>query len=126
MRETIDKGLGDLQARQGQSGLPPLPSGASGTIDTPLFAAEAQPDPNVGGELTAAAQEADRGEQAALSQSQDAGASGPVTISLGQTIDQVKAIQGEPQKIMDLGAKKIYVYKDVKITFTDGRVTDVQ
>lgn len=125
MRETIDKGLGDLQARQGQSGLPALPPGASGTIDTP-FAAGAQPDSNAGGELTAVRQEAERGEQAVIGQTQDAGAAGPITLSLGQTIEEVKAIQGEPQKIVNLGPKKIYVYKDIKITFMDGKVTDVQ
>ena len=125
MRETINKGLGDLQAHQGQSGLPPLPSGAAGTIDAP-YAAEGQPDSNVGSDLTAASQEADSGEQSAVNESLDAGASEPVTLSLGQTIAEVKAIQGEPQKIMDLGSKKIYVYKDVKITFMDGKVTDVQ
>jgi hypothetical protein len=51
---------------------------------------------------------------------------GPVTISLGQTIAEVEAINGKPDKIIDLGAKKIYVYKDLKITFTDGKVSDVQ
>jgi hypothetical protein len=51
---------------------------------------------------------------------------GPVTISLGQTIAEVEAINGKPDKIIDLGAKKIYVYKDLKITFTDGTVSDVQ
>jgi hypothetical protein len=125
MRETIDKGLGDLQARQGQSGLPALPSGASGTIDTP-YAAGAQPDSNAGVELTVVAQEAERGEQTAVNQSLDAGTSGPITLSLGQTIEEVTAIQGEPQKIVELGLKKIYIYKDIKITFIDGKVTDVQ
>jgi hypothetical protein len=51
---------------------------------------------------------------------------GPVTISLGQTIAEVESINGKPDKIIDLGAKKIYVYKDLKITFTDGKVSDVQ
>lgn len=51
---------------------------------------------------------------------------GPVTISLGQTIAEVETINGKPDKIIDLGAKKIYVYKDLKITFTDGKVSDVQ
>jgi len=27
---------------------------------------------------------------------------------------------------VDLGAKKLYVYKDMKITFKDGKVSDVQ
>ena len=57
----------------------------------------------------------------------DAGnAAGPVTISLGQSIADVESMNGKPDKVIDLGAKKIYVYKDLKITFTDGRVSDVQ
>jgi hypothetical protein len=51
---------------------------------------------------------------------------GSVTISLGQSIAEVEAINGKPDKIIDLGAKKIYVYRDLKITFTDGKVSDVQ
>jgi hypothetical protein len=47
-------------------------------------------------------------------------------ISLGQTIDAVVSILGAPTRIFDLGAKKIYTYSDMKITFTDGRVSDVQ
>lgn len=50
----------------------------------------------------------------------------PVRIELGQTIDQVQAILGKPEKMVDLGSKKIYVYKDLKITFLDGVVSDVQ
>jgi len=41
-------------------------------------------------------------------------------------LDEVKAVQGNPDKIVDLGAKKIYVYKDLKITFIDGKVSDIQ
>src|ERR1035437_153917 len=50
----------------------------------------------------------------------------PATIALGQSIADVEAINGKPDKVVDLGAKKIYVYKDMKITFTDGKVSDVQ
>jgi len=50
----------------------------------------------------------------------------PVKIGLGQTTDQVVAGLGQPDKVVDLGSKKIYVYKDLKITFVDGRVSDVQ
>jgi hypothetical protein len=50
----------------------------------------------------------------------------PTQIQLGQTIDQVVAALGQPEKIVDLGPKKIYVYKDLKITFTNGKVSDVQ
>ena len=50
----------------------------------------------------------------------------PVKIGLGQTTDQVVAGLGQPDKVVDLGSKKIYIYKDLKITFVDGRVSDVQ
>jgi len=50
----------------------------------------------------------------------------PFTISMGQTIDQVTGGLGAPKSIVDLGAKKIYVYNDMKITFTGGKVTNVQ
>jgi hypothetical protein len=125
MLATIDRGMGDLQAKQGQGGLPPLPQGSAGTIDSP-FAREAQPDANVASELTAVSQEADRAEQQAVSQAGDAPSGPTPTLTLGLSIDQVKAIQGEPQKIVDLGAKQIYMYKDLKITFSDGKVIDIQ
>jgi hypothetical protein len=50
----------------------------------------------------------------------------PKTLSLGQTTDQVVANFGQPDKIVKLGAKEIYVYKDFKVTFVSGKVTDVQ
>ena len=50
----------------------------------------------------------------------------PVKIGLGQTADQVVSGLGQPDKVVDLGGKKIYIYKDLKITFVDGRVSDVQ
>ena len=124
MRATIDRGMSDLQAKQGQGGLPTLPQGSAGTIDTPYAQEAAQPDANVAGELNAASQEADHAEQQAVDQGSDAGA--PPTLSLGLSIDEVRAIQGEPEKIVDLGSKRIYVYKDLKITFIDGKVSDIQ
>jgi hypothetical protein len=50
----------------------------------------------------------------------------PAKIALGQTIDQVTANLGQPGKVVDLGRKKIYIYRDLKITFLDGKVSDVQ
>lgn len=50
----------------------------------------------------------------------------PPTIQLGQSPDDVKGMLGQPQKIVDLGVKQIYIYKDLKITFVKGKVTDVQ
>jgi len=48
------------------------------------------------------------------------------TIDKGQTEDQVVGILGKPDKIVNLGAKKLYIYKDMKITFIGGKVSDVQ
>jgi hypothetical protein len=93
------------------------------------IAADVRPDANVATELSQAAQEGDQGEQEVVNQSAAAVAdpsAGPVTISLGQSMADVESINGRPDKIIDLGAKKIYVYKDLKITFTDGKVSDVQ
>jgi len=50
----------------------------------------------------------------------------PPTIALGQTMDQVIANFGQPLRIAKLGAKAIYYYKDMKVTFLDGQVSDVQ
>lgn len=56
----------------------------------------------------------------------DAQAANTKTVELGQTPDQVKAAVGAPDKIIKLGPKEIYVYKDMKIVFQDGKVSDVQ
>jgi hypothetical protein len=48
------------------------------------------------------------------------------TIALGQTKDQVVASFGQPQKIDSSDHKEIYCYPDMKVTFVNGRVTDVQ
>lgn len=50
----------------------------------------------------------------------------PPTISIGQTIDQVTAALGQPQRKAVIGKKVIYFYKDLKVTFVDSKVSDVQ
>ncbi len=50
----------------------------------------------------------------------------PQQIEKGQTPDQVVAAIGQPDKIINLGAKQLYVYKDIKVTFINGKVSDVQ
>jgi len=50
----------------------------------------------------------------------------PQTIQLGMTTDQVQAVLGKPEKIFNVGAKQIYTYKDIKVTFLNGKVSDVQ
>jgi hypothetical protein len=50
----------------------------------------------------------------------------PASIEKGQSPDQVQAALGKPDKIVNLGSKQIYVYKDLKVTFVNGKVSDVQ
>jgi hypothetical protein len=50
----------------------------------------------------------------------------PPTIAIGQTKDQVTAGFGQPVRIAKLGAKEIYYYKDMKVTFTNGKVSNVE
>jgi hypothetical protein len=132
MRELIDRGLGDLQTKQGQGGLPPLSADAAAPATPVSWASQITPDSGVLGELTQVSDEATRAEQEAVngalntSISSSASGAGPREVGLGSTIDDVLAIFGQPLKTADLGPKKIYIYKDVKITFQDGKVIDVQ
>jgi hypothetical protein len=139
MRETIDAGMADLQNNQSKGGLPALPASAKAAPVKAEFAAVAPPpDPNAGDQINAQAKEADVSEKEVLADAQsgpsDGGAAAPAaapagppkTIGLGQTIDEVTGILGQPKSVVDLGAKKIYVYPDMKITFNNGKVTDVQ
>jgi hypothetical protein len=59
-------------------------------------------------------------------QQPEAPAQPPPTIQLGQTMDEVKGLLGEPTKVVNLGVKQIYIYKDMKVVFLRGKVADVQ
>ncbi len=50
----------------------------------------------------------------------------PPTISVGETIDQVTSAFGKPLKVANLGAKAIFYYKDMKVTFVNGKVSNVE
>jgi hypothetical protein len=50
----------------------------------------------------------------------------PASIEKGMSPDQVEAAMGQPDKKVNLGTKQIYVYKDLKVTFINGKVSDVQ
>jgi hypothetical protein len=50
----------------------------------------------------------------------------PKTIAKGQTKDVVIATMGQPSKDIQLGAKEILVYPDMKVTLVAGKVSDVQ
>jgi hypothetical protein len=50
----------------------------------------------------------------------------PPVISIGQTEAQVTSAFGQPMRIAKLGPKEIFYYKDMKVTFTDGAITNVE
>jgi len=50
----------------------------------------------------------------------------PTSIEKGMTPDQVEAALGKPDKKVNLGSKQLYIYKDMKVTFLNGKVSDVQ
>jgi hypothetical protein len=50
----------------------------------------------------------------------------PPTIAIGQTEAQVTTAFGQPQRAAKVGAKKIFYYKDMKVTFTNGKVSNVE
>jgi len=140
---TVDQGLGELSAHAGQGGLPAAPAGFQQT-DAPYASAAPPSDPNVEQELTQGEQEANQTQQAVLNQAAPQGAgrqvaqggevsaigavapSAPVRVALGQTPSQVTANKGAPRQIVNLGAKRIYVYPDMKIYFINNKVSDVK
>jgi len=129
MRATIDQGLGVLQ--KGQGGVPaPPPAAQAPPVQAAYAAAAPPPDPNVATEITQQVQTSTQAEGDALNQAQQAApadsGSPTVNISLGMSIDDVVAALGKPQQIADLGSKKTYFYSNMKVIFTDGKVTDVQ
>jgi hypothetical protein len=64
----------------------------------------------------------DQGQQPAA----DAPAADPVSIEKGMTPDDVVGAMGQPEKKVTLGTKQIYYYKDMKVIFINGKVSDVQ
>jgi hypothetical protein len=144
MRETIDAGMGDLQSKQGKGGLPAAPPSAQAAPVTAAFAASAPPpDATAATEIAQQSQAADQAEQEVASAAPPPAPAAPApepapiaapppapapppTIAIGQTVDQVTAGLGTPTSVIDLGTKKIYVYKDMKVTFKSGKVSDVQ
>ncbi len=142
MREMVDQGLAELQKKQGQSGIPAAPAAATAQPTQTAYAAIAPPpDPNVGAELSAQTKEADQAEQDALQGSNTGGPSAspspePVSpaaapasktpLTIGQTVEEVTGVLGQPVNIVDLGSKKIYVFKDLKVTFTNGKASAFQ
>jgi hypothetical protein len=45
---------------------------------------------------------------------------------MGQTIDQVRAAMGSPERLAELGPRVIYYYSGMKIVFKNGKVSDIE
>ncbi len=72
----------------------------------------------------------DQGQQGAQDQGQQQGGdqaqAEPVSIEKGMSFDEVESAMGKPEKRVTLGTKQIYYYKDMKVIFINGKVSDVQ
>lgn len=123
LREVIDQGLQELQTNQGKGGLPQAP--ASPQMAPAVYTSVAPPpDPNAANEIQQQVQQAD---QAVNDVTSEAGAPAVApTISAGQSIADVESILGQPTNKALLGRKVIYNYKGMKVTFIDGRVSNVE
>jgi hypothetical protein len=132
MRELVDRGLGDMQQKQGQGGLPAVTGEAAAPAVQVSWASQIQPDQGVESEVNQVSDEAARAEQEAVNGALNSPvpAATPTgaapTVGAGSSIEDVVAVFGQPQKTANLGAKVIYVYKDLKVTFQSGKVVDVQ
>jgi hypothetical protein len=152
----IDKGMAEMKDHPGQGGLPAPPAEAiSGTKEAPYAAAAPAADPNGAAELDQTAQEGVQTEKqvvaeatapdgtetttrAASSSPIDGMAPpaqtatmppatrGPAVIALGQTPEQVIAMKGQPTNKVAFPTKTVFIYPDMKITFKNGKLTDVQ
>jgi len=89
-------------------------------------------DSQQGGDQGAQQQGGDQGGQPAAAQAPaeqpaaDQPPAEPASIDKGMTPDQVEAALGKPDKKVNLGPKMIYYYKDMKVIFISGKVSDVQ
>lgn len=125
MRGSIDQGLGHLQTEQGRNGIPAIPASALQPPVQPGWGQTAPPPaPDVTAELIKLTKEADMAESEALKTEPPPPV--PAASLMGKSPDQVKAMLGKPDTIVDLGTQKFYVFGDRRVTFTHGKATDVQ
>jgi len=91
-----------------------------------VLAIDSGDDSQQGNNQSAQSQDTNQGGGGRGQAQQQAPSPEPQQIEKGQTTDQVRAALGTPEKIVNLGPKQIYVYKDLKVTFLNGKVSDVQ
>ena len=108
-----EEAKGDAKQAPSQGGQQPAPAGAAAQPAAPANASEAAPPPIEPPPPPPADESA-------------AAASSPPTVALGQTPDEVVAALGQPLRKAKLGTKEIYFYKDLKVSFVNGKVKDIQ
>ena len=140
VRATLDAGLGEMQK---DPKLPKPPSTVPTATKDSDFAAAAPPaDPNEAAELTRLNSEATTTEQATLKEASltDPNAAqvpqapqggtpqggGSTSLQPGMTPEQVIGVMGTPTGNTKFGPKQIMSYPGLKLTFTNGKLTDIQ
>jgi hypothetical protein len=138
MRESVDQGLEELASKQGKDGLPAAPPSAkTPPVETAFARSAPPPDPSGAADIDQQLQQSEHIEQQVIGEAGPEGSGsaigaldssrfGPPTISVGQSIAEVTSTLGPPQTVIDLGARKIYKYKDMKVIFNGGKVTNVE
>jgi hypothetical protein len=146
----IDSAMAEMKDHPGQGGLPAPPAETiQGTKEAPYAAAAPAADPNGAAELDQTAQQGTETEKQVVAEAtspDDSNASAPPTIggvapespsppsdpsapiviALGQTEAQVISGKGQPTNKVAFPNKTVFIYPDMKITFVDGKVSDVQ
>ncbi|HXC96423.1 MAG TPA: hypothetical protein VNU92_12035 [Edaphobacter sp.] len=146
LRASVDLGLDELRSPQG-IGLPALPASAEAAATPAIFIINAPPpeedvptrifeqqqiaqdyelEHNI--KIPAVREPVTSTSESAAVAASPTNNSSPLLISLNNTDTavQVIAAMGKPRQILNLGGRTIYVYADIKVTFTNGKVTDVQ
>jgi hypothetical protein len=125
LRETIDQGMGEMRANKE---LPKIPTGSGEPIQAAFVSAAPSPDLNAAAQINDQLQASAQAEKDVNSQVAQplAPPAAPANIVVGQSVDEVIAALGQPTRSADLGARKIYFYNDMKITFEGNRVSDVK
>jgi hypothetical protein len=102
---------GDAKQAPAPGGQQQAPAAAAPAPSAPAAAADAAPPPI---------------EPPPPPPAEDAAAGPPPTVALGQTPEEVVAALGQPLKKAKVGTKEIYFYKDLKVSFLNGKVKDIQ
>lgn len=147
----IDRAMAEMKDHPGQGGLPAPPAEAiQGVKEAPYAATAPSADPNGAAELDQTAQQGSQTEEQVVAEATapddsnaaagppsigdvasapaapPSGPSAPIVIALGQTEAQVIASKGQPTNKVVFPNKTVFIYPDMKVTFVDGKVNDVQ